>query len=336
MINILCRYEIDRMGNWISMDALKMLKTYFAQDLGLFYAHATNRMLVYPFFFSFFLVECATFWLLYLGPGFVLDFLAFTTVYTLHKAGVYTIGIVMADMAVHHLKPSWGAYEKRTVGRQWLIWSIGLAVGFVLQRTMVRSLVPVYAPEVVAYFVANPLARLSTLTMLMILIPYWLVVVYMTLRVVLSKQRIQRLADSLVVPAEKRPTEEMPSDAEEKVSPVGLLRLDGSNGIGAIALTDITHVTVEDHYCRVNYATSNGLKSEMIRLPLKHMLRKLPENHFVHIHRSHVVNTEHISRLSRSGRDHKVVLEDYGVELPVSRSRFKTLNPKLKQAGISG
>ncbi len=312
------------------MDTLKMMKTYFGQDLGDFYAHATNRLLLYPFFFSFFLVECATFWLLYLGPAFVMDFMAFTTVFTLHKAGVYAICILMADVLVHHLIPAWGAYEKRSVGRQWLIWSLGLAAGFVLQRTMVKSLIPVYAPEVVTYFMANPQARLGTLTLLMILIPYWFVVVFLTLRVAQSRQRIQQVSDSLlVIPADKAAQGVLPAASAVNL-PAGILQMSGENGSGAIALADITHVTVEDHYCRINYATGDRLKSEMIRLPLKKMLSKLPREHFLQIHRSHVVNAGHISGLTRNGRDYKVVLHDFDLELPVSRSRFKALGPILR------
>lgn len=323
------------MGIWLPMDNLKMIKAYFGQNLGDFYTHSTNRLLLYPFFFSFFLVECATFWLLYLGPGFVLDYMAFITVYTLHKAAVYTIGIIMADMLAHHLVPSWGAYAQRCVDRQWLIWSLGLAAGFVLQRTMVKSLIPVYAPDVVAYFMANPQARLSTLTLLMVLIPYWCAVVFLTLRVALSKQRIQKLSDSLMVIPADGTTRGISSPDEPVNMPTGILQMSGDNGNGAIALADITHVSVEDHYCRINYANGDRLKSEMIRLPLKEMLSKLPREHFLQIHRSHVVNAGHISGLTRNGRDHKVVLHGFDLELPVSRSRFKDLHPHLKGAGIS-
>ncbi len=318
---------------WIPMQHLKKIKIYLGQDLGDFYAHSTNRLLLYPFFFSFFLVECATFWLFYLGPGFVVDYMAFTTVYTLHKAAVYTICILVADMLAHHLVPAWGGYEKRSVGRQWLIWSVGLAAGFILQRTMVKSLVPVYAPDVVAYFVAHPQARLSTLTLLLVLIPYWCLVVVLTLRVALSRQRIQRLSNSLmVIPSDEAARGASPA-ADNVSLPDGILRMSGHNGNGAIALADITHVTVEDHYCRINYSTDNGLKSTMIRLPLKEMLPKLPGAYFLRIHRSHVVNKGHIAGIAKKGRDHKVVLQQFDVELPVSRSRLKDLLPELARAG---
>ena len=316
------------------MESLEMLKKYFDQNLGDFFGHTTNRLMLYPFLFSFFLVECSTFWLFYQGPSFVIDFMAFTTVYTLHKAAVYTICIFAADLLLHHLAPSWGTYKGRTVGRQWLIWSLGLAAGFILQRTLVKSLIPVYAPDVINYFMAHRIPRLRMVTMLMVLIPYWTVVVFVTLRVVLSRQRIRQLADSLVVIPEDRPSREVSPDETLKSRPEGILKLGGGNGNGVIALSDITHVTMEDHYCSVNYTTGNGLKSELIRLPLKEMLRKLPETHFLHIHRSHVVNTRHIERLSKSGRDHKVILKCNEIELPISRSRFKDLLPRMKAVGI--
>ena len=311
---------------------LKRVKSYFAQDLGEFYAQPVNRLMIYPFFFTFFLIECGTFWLLYLGFGFVVEYMAFVTVYTLHKAAVYAVGIVMADMSAHHLLPSWGTYGRRSVGRQWMVWSLGLAFGFVVQRTMVKTLVPVYAPDVIPYFIAHPQARLSTLNLLAILVPYWILVVSLTLRIALSKQRIRKLADTIrVIPADGY-IENHPIANRVKRTPVGILSLSGAEGNGAIDLADITHVTVEDHYCRVNYNSSQGLKSEMIRLPLKEMLHKLPGDHFLHIHRSHVVNREQISRIARYGRDHKVVLQGIDVELPVSRSRYKHLKHRMTPA----
>lgn len=308
-----------------------MLKNYLRQDLGVFYGHAANRLMLYPFIFSFFLVECASFWLLYLGPAFVLDFMAFTTVYTLHKAGVYAVCILAADMAAHHLFPSWGRFHQRTIGRQWLIWSLGLAIGFVLQQTMIRSLVPLYAPEVVDYFRARPEARLGTATRLMILIPYWTVVVFLTLQVARSKQRIQQQADAILVLPGKTAGKAGSPAGHAVDMPGGRLRLDGENGNGnsIIPIADITHVTVEDHYCRINYTCGDSLKSTLIRLPLKQMLSKLPREHFMQIHRSHVVNRRHVRRLAKSGRDHKLGLQHVDAALPVSRSRLRTLQSWL-------
>jgi len=111
----------------------------------------------------------------------------------------------------------------------------------------------------------------------------------------------------------------------------GSLSWENENGNVSVPLADITHITVEDHYCRVNYSTGEGLKSKMIQLPLKEMLPKLPQDHFIKIHRSHVVNSAHVSRLKRKGRDHKVVMRNVEVELPLSRSRFKNLAPRFSR-----
>jgi len=308
----------------------RLIKGYFGGDLGVFYTQTSNRLMLYPFIFSFFLVECTTFWLLYQGPSFFLNYMAFTSVYSLHKATVYTICILGADILAHLLAPSWGAYSKRTVGRQWLIWSLGLVIGFVLQRTVIRSLVVFYAPDVVAYFRAHPQATLSTTTLLSILIPYWCVVMFLTMKVARYKQQIKQQANSLMVIPEGNPSAAVLAATESIGLPIGSLKWSGENGNGTIALADITHVTVEDHYCRINYSTGNGLKSKMIRLPLKEMLLKLPREHFLKIHRSHVVNIGHISRLTKTGRDHKVLLQRFDVELPVSRSQCKDLLPRLK------
>ncbi len=312
----------------------QQMKEYFGRDLGAFYTHITDRLMLYPFMASFFLVECFAFWLLYQGPSFFLNYMAFTTVYSLHKAAIYTICMLGADILAHHLAPSWGAYKERTVGRQWLIWSMGLAVGFVLQRTMIRSLVVFYAPDVVAYFMTQPQTKLSTATVLMILIPYWVVVLFLTMRLARSKQRIQQQADALTVTPGDNALKGVSPAAKSENQPTGSLKLGDDNGNETIALADITHVTVEDHYCHVNYTTGNGIKRKMIRLTLKDLLKKLPREHFLRIHRSHVVNMGHISRLARNGRDHKIVLQCFDVELPVSRSRFKHLQPWLKAAGV--
>jgi len=308
----------------------RQIKRYLGGDLGAFYTQISNRLMLYPFIFSFFLVECTTFWLLYQGPSFFLNYMAFTSVYSLHKAAVYTICILGADMLANLLGSSWGAYNKRTVGRQWLIWSLGLVIGFVLQRTMIRSLVVLYAPDVVAYFRAHPQGSLSTATLLIILIPYWCVVMFLTMQVARYKQQVKQQANSLMVIPEGNASAGVPPAAESIGLPIGSLKWNGENGNETIALADITHVTVEDHYCRINYSAGNGLISKMIRLPLKEMLLKLPREHFMKIHRSHVVNIGHISRLTKTGRDHKVLLQHFDVELPISRSQCKDLQPRLK------
>lgn len=311
------------------------IRHYFAGNLGNFYSKAVNRSTLYPVIFTCFLAECTTFWLIYLGKSFFFNYMSFVMIYSLHKAAVYSFCIFAADTATHYFISPWGAFNKRCVGKQWIIWTIGLIVGFIIQRTMVNGLIIHYAPEVIDYFIVHPEVRLSHFQLLLYLTPYWCFVMFITMRIALAKQRIQDQAGSLMVLPEKHrnatPDSLLanPVEKNKKGLPEGRLNWSNETGDTSILLANITHITVEDHYCRINYSAGSSFKSKMIRLPLKEMLLKLPQDHFIKIHRSHVVNKAYVLNLKKKGRDHKIVMKDAGVELPVSRSRFKDLASSL-------
>lgn len=317
------------------MNNLKFPASYFRKNLGDYYSHSANRLILYPLIFSFFLLEGLIIWLLYRGPSYYLEHMAFTTMYSLHKAAGKTVCLFGADYLAHWLIPSWGAYKKRTVGRQWIIWSLGLAIGFFPVRMGARKLVALYAPDMAAYFAANPQAKLGIPTVLMILIPCWVAAMLFATYIALTRQRIQQQDKAIVAVHNPKALEKDPPALKTVPLPAGSLKLGSDNGHKTIAFLDITHVTVEDHYCRINYTTDNGPKSQMVRLPLKKMAQKLPRKNFLKIHRSHVVNLGHVSHLSKKGRDHKIILRHLEVELPVSRARFKDLPYHLKFMGIT-
>lgn len=311
----------------------RQVKGYFGAPLGEFYAHTANRLMLYPFIAGFFFTECVAFWALFQGPAFLLDHLAFSIVYSLHKAVLYTSCLLGADVLANWLFHAWGSYAKRRVGRQWIIWSMGLVAAFLLHRSMITSLVVFYAPDVVGFFRAYPEAIPSRTTVLMILLPYFCIVVFTTLQIARNKLKIQRMAAAVTAEPPDAGPGQFSRPAAQNGLPAGRLRLENGGGNDAIALADITHVSVEDHYCRINYATAHGLKNVLIRLPLAELMRKLPREHFLQTHRSHVVNLGHVSRLRREGRQKTLVLARHGVELPISRQRFKQVEPRLKVNG---
>ncbi len=192
---MISKVSAELQKGWASEGFLK-IKNYFKENLGSFYSLTTNRLMLYPFIFTFFLIECSSFWYLYLGTAFVHKYTSFILVYSLHKAAVYSLCILGIDIIVNYLFSPWGAFKNRTIGRQWLIWSAGLILGFILQRTMVNSLIIDYAPEVIHYFVAHPDVRLSITALFMILMPYWFFVLFITMQIARSKQKILQQAKS--------------------------------------------------------------------------------------------------------------------------------------------
>lgn len=315
----------DRSSN-LSLNA----KNYFDQGLGEFYKDAPNRLVLYPFLFSVFLLECQAFWLIWRGPSFFWEYMAFTTVYSLHKAFLYTLCIFAIDLLAHYVFPTWGAYSLRKVGRMWIIWSFGLAIGFILHRIMIPKLIFAYAPDIIEYFNNHPDERLSNLTLLLILIPYWFSVLFFSMWVALKKQKIHVEANNLLVLPSNDSFRHVNQNRTSIGLPSGILRSRNKNENGDILLAEISHISIEDHYCNIHYSRSDRLMNKLIRLPIKEMARKLPADFFIQIHRSHIVNLGHVAYIKKTGRNYRVVLKNFDVELPVSRSRAQQTLPQFR------
>ena len=67
-----------------------------------------------------------------------------------------------------------------------------------LHRFTIRILILNFVPEILTYFKAHPEKILNHVTILMILIPYWVIGVSITLQVVKAKQRIQQQVGSFM------------------------------------------------------------------------------------------------------------------------------------------
>jgi hypothetical protein len=91
---------------------------------------------------------------------------------------------------------------------------------------------------------------------------------------------------------------------------------------GSIELSaqDITHITVKEHYLHVNYLTQGVLKEIIIRKTLKTIQEELPYPLFQQIHRSHLVNIEHISQIKKEKRLYFSFVYQDQFKLPIGRS----------------
>jgi DNA-binding LytR/AlgR family response regulator len=75
-----------------------------------------------------------------------------------------------------------------------------------------------------------------------------------------------------------------------------------------------------ENYVEIVYKDNENNKQRLIRTTLRNIeeqLRKYPE--FVRCHRTCVVNTKYILKLSSSYQGHKLKIIDYNDEIPVSR-----------------
>jgi DNA-binding LytR/AlgR family response regulator len=83
---------------------------------------------------------------------------------------------------------------------------------------------------------------------------------------------------------------------------------------------DILLIKSAENYVEIVYKDNENNKQRLIRTTLRNIeeqLRKYPE--FVRCHRTCVVNTKYILKLSSSYQGHKLKIIDYNDEIPVSR-----------------
>lgn len=96
----------------------------------------------------------------------------------------------------------------------------------------------------------------------------------------------------------------------------------------------ITHITVEDHNCRIHFQDQGRLYNVLLCALLKGLLDQLPSDTFVQIHRSHLVNLGHMARLKKSGRQYCLGLSLAVGEMPISRNRWAGICRRLPRLPV--
>ncbi len=92
----------------------------------------------------------------------------------------------------------------------------------------------------------------------------------------------------------------------------------------------IIRVESDENYCHVLVAPNeaqDGGYCYMARITLNEVASRLPENLFLQVHRSHIVNFTYVVNLERQGRNYQLQLTN-GDCIPVSRSRIKQIRQK--------
>lgn len=98
------------------------------------------------------------------------------------------------------------------------------------------------------------------------------------------------------------------------------------NKIHILALNQVHHFEAQDDYVAIH--TDQGKFLKLLRM--KALENGLPEDDFVRIHRSHIVNVKQIEKLELYEKDSYILYLKNGQQLPVSRSGHSRLKEVLK------
>lgn len=101
------------------------------------------------------------------------------------------------------------------------------------------------------------------------------------------------------------------------------LQVDGSEH--KISTSHISHISVDGHYLDICCQEDDTQKILMVRKSLSEILNELPNPPFLRIHRSHIVNLDHISEIKKEKRKFFVIVGNGSFSIPVSRSNFDRL-----------
>ena len=298
---------------------------YWGRALGRYYRDFSHRLVVYLLVgaayagLTFFVVMA------YYGPAWVLSDLAYLATNALHAALVFAGSLAAVDILASRLFRRKLGYAHRTVGRQWLVMFAGFVVAFALFSTTFPEYSEFYGSLLFGDDPALPgnFQRYAYVFTMFFL--FWLITTY---GIIHFAQRSQKTALGLWVDSAQ---EDSPGrDGQAGPDGVGrFLTLHNQNRKLKIPFADITHVTVEDHYCRLFQIQGAEVVSHMLRIPLKRLESKLSKDDFARIHRSHIVNLGHVLGWRVEGQQRRLVM-DHGIgDLPISLHRFRQLSDTM-------
>lgn len=300
---------------------------YWRKSLTGFYQGLPQRLVLYLMVGGAFGVLTYGTVLVYYGPAWLISDLGPLTLNVLWSVLLFAGAFALVDLGAGHLAGVRWAYARRTVGRQWLVMFAGFILAYSIYRATSRHLSELYGPWLLGYGRTSPGQPLEFLPEFVLLFLFWIPTAYLCMRYALWSQGATPKVKGITPYAEEPQGDQgkAPSQAKD-----ALLTIQNQDQDLAIPISRITHVTVEDHYCRLFQNQGGEIKSVFLRMPLQGLEEKLPAGQFARIHRSYLVNLRHV-RGWRMVQGQRHLVMDNGIEdLPISRHRYGKLKHLLK------
>jgi len=111
----------------------------------------------------------------------------------------------------------------------------------------------------------------------------------------------------------------------ESPAPLNRVVVRKGNSIKVIPVDQLQYLEAQDDYVMIYHSEGKALKQQT----MKYYEQNLPDNEFVRIHRSYIVNIQDINRIEPYGKDNHVAILKSGGKLPISRTGYKHLKDEL-------
>ena len=95
--------------------------------------------------------------------------------------------------------------------------------------------------------------------------------------------------------------------------------------IDVVPVETVIKIEAQDDYVEIHTADKKYLKNDT----MNYLERVLPPKTFTRVHRSHIINLNHINKIEKYGKESYVVILKDGSTVNVSKSRIKELKSQL-------
>ena len=145
-----------------------------------------------------------------------------------------------------------------------------------------------------------------------------------------ARQRLRQAVDKVIerfksktsgIPEVKKLVEAI----HEKTQSIDRIVVKSGSKIHIIPIDSIEHLEAQDDYVMIYCAEGRFMKKET----LSYLERNLPDDRFIRIHRSHIVNINQIQRMEQYGKESYLLILKNGNQVNVSKSRIKELKLEL-------
>ncbi len=100
-----------------------------------------------------------------------------------------------------------------------------------------------------------------------------------------------------------------------------------------IASDQLLYLQSASNYVEIFHRDADSIRSIVFRVPMKQLEDALPSPPWIRIHRSYLVNLEHVQRVSGNAQGHKLHIPDVEQALPVARGRADAVLAALTNSG---
>jgi two-component system LytT family response regulator len=124
---------------------------------------------------------------------------------------------------------------------------------------------------------------------------------------------------------EKPKIQEFANQVKEDTEEIERIFVKTGSKIDVVPVNEIIHIESEDDYVEIFTPKGKFLKKET----MNYLEKVMPKDTFVRVHRSSIINLNHIQKIEKYGKDSSMVILKDGSRVNVSKSRIKDLRSQL-------